>query len=73
MCRIANNTNIIVIKRLLRAYDFEAAHQFLDETDNLPYPPDQISVGEWEEKEKAFDYIFNAEAMYLLKEVIEKV
>ena len=62
----SNNTKYNSYQEAARAYDFEAAHQFLDEMNNLPYPPDQISVGEWEEKkEKAFDYIFNAEAMYL--------
>ncbi len=49
-----------------RAYDFEAAHKFLDDMNNVSYPPDGITVGDWEErKEEAFDYVFNAEAMYL--------
>lgn len=49
-----------------RAYDFEAAHQILDEMNNRSGLPDGMCVGEWEEsKERAFEYIFHAEAMYL--------
>ena len=49
-----------------RAYDFEAAHRFLDEMNNAPSPPSGMTYGDWEVKKKeAFDYIFHAEAMYL--------
>lgn len=67
-----NNSNpkaarkYISYQQAARAYDFEAAHQILDEMNNRLDLPDGMCVGEWEEKkEEAFDYIFNAEAMYL--------
>ncbi len=49
-----------------RAYDFEAAHQILDKMTNETPPLNDYDKKRWEARnDEAFDYVFNAEAMYL--------
>ncbi len=60
----SKTTNYSSYQEAARAYDFEAAHKILDQLheDYLSYS----YINEKEEKyESAFDFIFNAEAMFL--------
>lgn len=60
----SETTNYSSYQEAARAYDFEAAHKILDQIheDYLSHSDDDEKRGKYE---SAFDYIFNAEAMFL--------
>lgn len=60
----SETTNYTSYQEAARAYDFEAAHKILDQI-HEDYLSNSYSDDKKEKYESAFDYIFNAEAMFL--------
>lgn len=67
-CVGTNKPKYKTYQEAARAYDFEAAHQMLDELHEEYVESGTLSWANKDKKKKyddAFDYVFNAEAMYL--------